>query len=104
MLEARWDEFDLDARMWTNPPQRTKTAETHRVPLTAEILAIIEPLRALRSEVVFEGQRRHKPLSNMAMLMLLRRMKIEGSRFTASGPPSAIGWRKKPAHRVRLPR
>lgn len=78
VLEARWDEFDLDARMWTIPPQRTKTAETHRVPLTAEMLAIIEPLRALRSEVVFEGQRRHKPLSNMAMLMLLRRMKIDG--------------------------
>ena len=78
VLEARWEEFDLDARMWTIPPQRTKTAETHRVPLTAEMLAIIEPLRALRSEVVFEGQRRHKPLSNMAMLMLLRRMKIEG--------------------------
>jgi len=27
---------------------------------------------------VFEGQRRHKPLSNMAMLMLLRRMQVEG--------------------------
>lgn len=78
VLEARWEEFDLHARMWTIPPQRTKTAETHRVPLTAEMLAIIEPLQALRSEVVFEGQRRHKPLSNMAMLMLLRRMKIEG--------------------------
>jgi integrase len=32
----------------------------------------------MQSEVVFEGQKRHKPLSNMSMLMLLRRMSIEG--------------------------
>jgi len=35
-------------------------------------------LQALQSEYVFEGQRRNQPLSNMAMLMLLRRMDVEG--------------------------
>ena len=55
-----------------------KGGETHRVPLTTEMLEILEPLKALDSEVVFEGQKRHRPLSNMAMLMLLRRMKVEG--------------------------
>ena len=55
-----------------------KTGEDHRVPLTDEMLAIIEPLRAMESEYVFEGQKRHKPLSNMSMLMLLRRMQVEG--------------------------
>jgi integrase len=38
----------------------------------------LEPLKALQSEYVFEGQKRHKPLSNMSMLMLLRRMDAEG--------------------------
>ncbi len=55
-----------------------KTEVLHRVPLTPAMLEIIEPLRALQSEYVFEGQKRHKPLSNMAMLMLLRRMGGEG--------------------------
>jgi integrase len=55
-----------------------KTSEEHRVPLTDEMLTIIEPLQAMASEYVFEGQKRHKPLSNMSMLMLLRRMKVEG--------------------------
>ena len=32
----------------------------------------------MRSDYVFEGQKRHRPLSNMAMLMLLRRMSAEG--------------------------
>ena len=54
-----------------------KGGEAHRVPLTDEMLTIIEPLRAMQSDYVFEGQKRNKPLSNMAMLMLLRRMQVE---------------------------
>ncbi len=78
VLGIRWDEIDLEARLWTCPAERMKTGEVHRVPLTDEMLAIIEPLQAMASEYVFEGQKRHRPLSNMSMLMLLRRMKIEG--------------------------
>lgn len=78
VLGMRWAELDFDARLWTCPAIRMKTGEDHRVPLTDEMLAIIEPLKALNSEYVFEGQKRHRPLSNMAMLMLLRRMGVEG--------------------------
>lgn len=77
-LGAKWDEFDFETRVWTVPATRMKAGEEHRIPLTDEMLAIIEALKALKSDCVFEGQRRHRPLSNMAMLMLLRRMKIEG--------------------------
>ena len=78
VLKMRWDEVDLDGRLWICPAERMKTDEEHRVPLTGEMVAIIEPLRAMASEFVFEGQKRNRPLSNMAMLMLLRRMEIEG--------------------------
>ncbi|WP_417599803.1 tyrosine-type recombinase/integrase [Pararhodobacter oceanensis] len=78
VLGMRWDEIGFDARLWTCPAERMKGGDPHRVPLTDEMLAIIEPLKELRSDYVFEGQRRHKPLSNMAMLMLLRRMQVEG--------------------------
>jgi len=78
VLGVRWDEIDLEARLWTCPAERMKASEEHRVPLTEEMMAIIEPLQAMASEYVFEGQKRHKPLSNMSMLMLLRRMKVEG--------------------------
>ena len=50
----------------------------HRVPLTDEMLAILEDQKMFGSAVVFEGQKRHKPLSNMSMLMLLRRMGVDG--------------------------
>lgn len=74
----QWGELDLRERVWLCPDERMKTGEEHRVPLTDEMLSIIEPLRALKSEYVFERQKRHKPLSNMSMLMLLRRMNVEG--------------------------
>jgi integrase len=78
VLGIRWEELDLEARLWTCPAQRMKGGEDHRVPLTDEMLAIIEPMKAMESEYVFKAQKRNKPLSNMAMLMLLRRMDVEG--------------------------
>jgi integrase len=74
----RWPEIDFDERLWICPEERMKTGEAHRVPLTDEVLAIIEPLRDLKSDFVFEGQKRHKPMSNMSMLMLLRLINVEG--------------------------
>ncbi|KIN77107.1 integrase [Sulfitobacter mediterraneus] len=79
VLGMRWAEVDFDERVWTCPAERMKTGDDHRVPLTAEMLAIVEPLKAMGSEYVFEGQNRNQPLSNMSMLMLLRRMNIEGA-------------------------
>ncbi len=78
VLEMKWPEVDVDARLWTIPSERMKGGQVHRVPLTDEMLAILEPLRALASDYVFEGQKRHQPLSNMSMLMLLRRMRQDG--------------------------
>ncbi len=78
VLGLRWAELDFEKRLWICPAERMKTGEEHRVPLTDEMLAIIEPLKAMESKYVFEGQKRHQPLSNMSMLMLLRRMQVEG--------------------------
>ena len=77
VLNMRWEEIGEEGRVWICPANRMKGDEEHRVPLTDEMLKIIEPLRAMKSEYVFEGQKRHRPLSNMAMLMLLRRMGVE---------------------------
>lgn len=77
VLEMKWGEVDLEARLWTCPAERMKGSVLHRVPLSDEALAILKPLREMKSDYVFEGQKRHKPLSNMAMLMLLRRMGVE---------------------------
>ncbi len=77
VLGMRWEEIDWKHKIWTCPAIRMKNGEEHRVPLTETMIEIIEPLKRLESVFVFEGQKRNKPLSNMSMLMLLRRMEIK---------------------------
>lgn len=74
VLDMIWDELDLEQKLWVIPAERMKGGVQHRVPLTEEMLRILEPMKAMASTYVFEGQKRHRPLSNMSMLMLLRRM------------------------------
>jgi integrase len=75
VIGARWDEVDFDARLWMVPSERMKAGREHRVPLSDAVLAILEDMRAIRhSEFVFPGGRIGRPLSNMGLLMTLRRM------------------------------
>lgn len=100
VLGMRWEELDFIENLWICPADRMKTGQEHRVPLTEEMLAILEPLKAMQSEYVFEGQKRHHPLSNMAMLMLLRRMGVEG--VTVHGFRSTFrDWASEVAHAPR---
>ena len=75
VLGARWSEIDRDKKIWTVPATRMKAGREHRVPLSGRALAIVEQLvEAKRGDFVFVGQGRDKPLSNMAMNKVLRRI------------------------------
>lgn len=75
VIGARWEEFDQDFQVWTVPAARMKAKKEHRVPLSVRAREIILSLRqSSRGDFVFEGDKEGKPLSNMALLMLLRRM------------------------------
>jgi integrase len=100
VLDMTWPELDFDTQLWTVPAVRMKGGKEHRVPLTAEMLAILEPLKAMASDYVFEGQKRHRPLSNMSMLMLLRRMGRDA--FTVHGFRSSFrDWASEAANAPR---
>ncbi|MBS0223246.1 MAG: tyrosine-type recombinase/integrase [Proteobacteria bacterium] len=80
-LGARWSEVDLGRSLWVIPPERMKAGREHRVPLSGRAVAILnemDPLRHEESDFVFPGVQLGKPLSNMAMLSVLRRMKRDG--------------------------
>jgi integrase len=79
VIGARWSEFDLLDKAWTVLAERMKASREHRVPLSARALAILQEIQPLRpvgdaDAFVFPGGKNGKPLSNMAFLMLLRRM------------------------------
>jgi len=73
-IGATWDEVDIDKAVWTIPAERTKTNTAQRVPLSDEALAVLKARRGLSEVYIFPGQRRGRPLSNMAFLQLLKRM------------------------------
>lgn len=76
VLEAAWAEIDLAAGIWTIPASRMKAEKEHRVPLSQAALDLLAALpRYEGNNYLFPGSRKKRPLSNMAMLMALRRMK-----------------------------
>jgi integrase len=82
VIGARRDEIDRSEMLWTIPAARMKAGKEHRVPLCARALAILDEMKEVGSGdeadgvsgFIFPGAKRRQPLSNMAFLMLLRRM------------------------------
>ncbi len=78
VIGARWGEFDLDAGLWKIPKERMKALREHWVPLPSQATALLRALpRMDGSDVVFHSPKTGRageirPLSNMAMLELLR--------------------------------
>jgi integrase len=78
-LGLKWSEIDLLDKTWKIPANRMKAQKEHRVPLSPRSLAILGEKRSFQrvadnDAFVFPGSKHGRPLSNMAFLMLLRRM------------------------------
>ena len=76
---AQWSEIDLNEAVWTVPKERMKASREHRVPLSAPAVSLLRACDPPKpgqdgDRYVFLGERAKKPLSEMAMEMLLRRM------------------------------
>ncbi|TPG38658.1 site-specific integrase [Sphingomonas koreensis] len=88
-LNAKWSEFDLDAATWTIPADRMKMGREHRVPLSDAAVTLLRNVSPIEGNpYVFPGARKERPLSNMAMLEMLRGMRSDG--YTVHGFRSAF--------------
>jgi integrase len=90
VIGATWAEFDLEGGVWTVPAERMKIKRAdHRVPLTGSLLKVLKRLHKERTGVlVFPGAKEGKPLSDGAMLELLKHMDYkdaDGRRITTHG-------------------
>jgi integrase len=85
IIKAEWSEFDLAAGTWIVPSARMKAREEHVVFLPDRALEILKSQRGLSDRYVFPSPiDRAKPISNMGMLTLLRRLKV-ADRTTVHG-------------------
>jgi integrase len=73
VLLADWAEVDLDTKIWVIPAKRMKAGNEHRIPLSNKVIALFERLPT-REGYLFPGAKQGKPLSNMAMTMVLRKL------------------------------
>ena len=73
----QWSE--LDEAVWIVPPHRIKGRREHRVPLTSRALEVLEEAEPYRTnELVFPGERPGRPLSDMTLAAVLKRMAYNG--------------------------
>lgn len=75
---AKWSEMDLAAGVWTVPADRMKAGKEHRVPLSAEALALLASLPRIGGTggLVFPAAR-GGALSDMTLSAVMRRMKVD---------------------------
>lgn len=76
VIEAQWNEFNFEAKVWTIPSERMKAGKEHRIPLNSRAMEILEHLKTIRVNSYLFPSTLHKdlPLSNMAMLSMMRKM------------------------------
>lgn len=77
-IGARRSEFNIHEKLWTVPAERMKKRKEHRVPLADRALELIATKAVADDDFIFPGNRVGRPLSNMAMLQLLKRMGRDG--------------------------
>lgn len=97
---ARWEEFDLEKRLWHVPAERMKMGRAHTVPLSAQVVVLLERLKLhTQRGYLFVPRGQGKPISENGMLQALYRMgykgklTIHGLRATGSTILNTVGWR-----------
>ena len=88
LRHAEWTEFDLTKNVWTIPAEKTKMRVAHRVPLTRQVLAILEELREISGNrrYLFPAQgKRDRPMCENTINLALRRMGFDSKTMTAHG-------------------
>jgi integrase len=69
VLGARWCEFDMVAKTWTIPKERTKARKEHRVPLSDRALAIVKAASRDGGEYIFGDGERQLPRITFARVL-----------------------------------
>jgi integrase len=87
LINAKWDEFDFEAKQWNIPAERMKMRAPHIVPLSRQVIELLEEQKKLTGkwEWIFPNQvRPHKPMSNCTILKALERLGYK-DRMTGHG-------------------
>ena len=103
LRRAEWSEFDFDENIWTIPAERMKMKKEHKVPLSRQVVALLQELQVYSGgdKYLFPGVRaKSTPISDAGALVALRNMGytqdkicLHGFRTTASTNLNELGFR-----------
>jgi len=85
---AQWEEFDPDSCIWLIPASRTKMRRLHKVPLSRQVLGLLEKLEGMTGggQLLFPSPRSDKrAISDNTLNAALRRMGFKQDEMTAHG-------------------
>ena len=84
LLQAKWDEFDLDGRKWDIPEERMKNRLPHRVPLTDMMIDELHALRLTHNQALLFPHRlkSKEPMRSEAILAVIKRSGYAGKMTT----------------------
>jgi integrase len=77
LRQAEWEEFDLDAAVWSIPPSKMKMRRAHRVPISRQSLEIVRELKKVTGDGrwLFPSVRTSlRPISENTLNAALRRL------------------------------
>ncbi|PMH73156.1 integrase domain-containing protein [Vibrio cyclitrophicus] len=78
---ARWDELDLENNVWIIPAERMKKRKEHRIPLTSQMLALLDTIKLISGhrEFIFPSDKDpKKPCHSQTANAALKRMGFAG--------------------------
>jgi len=88
VINAQWDEIDLKEKVWLIPANRMKAAKEHAIPLSESAIKVLEKVKDLHGKWVFPNNMKKNPISNMAMLEVVRGM--QGYKDKTSKKPIVV--------------
>lgn len=88
LRQAKWSEIDFADKVWRVPAERMKMKQPHAVPLSRQVLFILQDLRSLARSSEFLFPALHttlRPISENTMNVALRRLGFEHDEMTSHG-------------------
>lgn len=83
---AKWDEIDLQSRIWTIPAERMKAGKEHRIPLSERAIQILNRMLSVKQcEYVFTNARGDSHISSGTMYVLMKKRMPEYKEWTPHG-------------------
>lgn len=88
LRQAKWSEIDFAEKVWRVPAERMKMKQPHAVPLSRQVLYMLQELRSLArpSEYLFPAlHTTTRPLSDNTLNVALRRLGFSQDEMTSHG-------------------